>query len=97
MQPRLPYTNFGTKNKVPFFGVNERLPLLLALVMGLQHSLAMVGGVITPSIVGRYPLPYRLCVAICAAGGYLVHRILEICMRLVPSDKHFASCIWLLS
>mmetsp|Transcript_34845 Transcript_34845/g.98797 ORF Transcript_34845/g.98797 Transcript_34845/m.98797 type:complete len:671 (-) Transcript_34845:52-2064(-) len=36
---------------VPFYGPNDKLPLLLALLMGFQHSLAMVGGIITPPLL----------------------------------------------
>ncbi|GAA5885630.1 hypothetical protein JCM3774_001998 [Rhodotorula dairenensis] len=37
--------------KLPFFGPNERLPVLLALVLGLQHALAMVGGLVVPPLL----------------------------------------------
>lgn len=35
----------------PFFGLNDRLPIVLALLLGLQHSLAMLAGIITPPII----------------------------------------------
>jgi hypothetical protein len=35
----------------PFFGLNDDLPLLLALICGLQHALAMLAGLITPPIL----------------------------------------------
>jgi uric acid-xanthine permease len=31
--------------------VDEKVPILLSMMMGLQHSLAMVGGLITPPLV----------------------------------------------
>ncbi|KAG1674137.1 hypothetical protein FOA52_015768 [Chlamydomonas sp. UWO 241] len=34
-----------------FFGPNEPMPVFLMLVMGLQHALAMVGGIITPPVL----------------------------------------------
>lgn len=34
-----------------FYPHDEPLPLLLCLVMGLQHAFAMVGGLITPPYV----------------------------------------------
>ncbi|GAA5990421.1 hypothetical protein JCM10908_007363 [Rhodotorula pacifica] len=37
--------------KLPFFGPNEPLPVLLALVLGLQHALAMVGGLVVPPLL----------------------------------------------
>lgn len=35
----------------PFFGLNDRLPVFLAVLLGLQHALAMLAGVITPPII----------------------------------------------
>ncbi|KAI8149983.1 permease family-domain-containing protein [Fennellomyces sp. T-0311] len=35
----------------PFWGLNSRLPLGLAAVMGFQHALAMVSGVVTPLLI----------------------------------------------
>ena len=35
----------------PFYGLNDDLPLLLAITSGLQHSLAMLAGLITPPII----------------------------------------------
>ncbi|CDH51764.1 purine permease [Lichtheimia corymbifera JMRC:FSU:9682] len=39
------------KRHTPFWGLNSRLPLGLAAVMGFQHSLAMVSGVVTPILI----------------------------------------------
>jgi hypothetical protein len=48
--PNLPFT--GRKNVTgPFFGLNDKMPVLLALILGLQHSLAMLAGVITPGLI----------------------------------------------
>ncbi|KAF8947353.1 hypothetical protein BGZ47_009426 [Haplosporangium gracile] len=35
----------------PFFGLKDRLPLILAIVMGFQHALAMIAGVVTPALI----------------------------------------------
>lgn len=35
----------------PFFALNAKMPLLLALLLGFQHALAMLAGVITPPLV----------------------------------------------
>lgn len=45
--------NCGCKRKkeLNFYGKDEPIPLLLAMVMGLQHAFAMVGGLITPPYV----------------------------------------------
>ena len=34
----------------PFFGLDARMPLLLGLLLGLQHALAMLAGIVTPPI-----------------------------------------------
>ena len=40
-----------SKRAAPFFGLNERMPVLLALLLGFQHALAMLAGIITPPII----------------------------------------------
>ncbi|KAG0275738.1 hypothetical protein BGZ95_008427, partial [Linnemannia exigua] len=35
----------------PFFGLKDKLPLVLAIVMGFQHALAMIAGVVTPAVI----------------------------------------------
>jgi len=35
----------------PFYGKDEKLSLLVATVMGAQHALAMVGGIITAPLL----------------------------------------------
>ena len=39
------------KKKVNFYSKDEEIPLILALLMGLQHAFAMVGGLVTPPLV----------------------------------------------
>lgn len=53
--PELPYCTGGKKRAPPkFFGRDSFLGLLTALVMGLQHALAMIGGLTTvPLLIGR--------------------------------------------
>lgn len=48
--PSLPFLRKRAQ-AAPFFGLNDRLPVLLALLLGLQHALAMLAGVITPPII----------------------------------------------
>ena len=40
-----------SRRAAPFFGLNENMPVLLALLLGFQHALAMLAGVITPPII----------------------------------------------
>ncbi|CUS08797.1 unnamed protein product [Tuber aestivum] len=52
LTPDVPPFNRKYKDRVkPFYGIDERIPLLLTLLLGLQHSLAMVGGVVTPPLL----------------------------------------------
>lgn len=51
--PTLPFSIGGRKKRTmpPFFALESDLPLLLAVACGLQHSLAMLAGLITPPII----------------------------------------------
>ncbi|USP73486.1 hypothetical protein yc1106_00760 [Curvularia clavata] len=49
-RPNLPFMR-RERRAAPFFGLNDRVPVLLALLLGFQHSLAMLAGVITPPII----------------------------------------------
>lgn len=40
-----------SKQRAPFFGLQDRMPVILALLLGFQHALAMLAGVITPPII----------------------------------------------
>lgn len=42
-KPRLPFMKTERKG-APFFGLTDRMPVLLAMLMGFQHSLAMLAG-----------------------------------------------------
>ena len=53
--PALPFS-IGRKEpsrrrQPPFYGVDDELPLVLAMACGLQHALAMLAGLITPPII----------------------------------------------
>ncbi|XXH05306.1 Protoheme IX farnesyltransferase, mitochondrial [Hypoxylon texense] len=50
LRPSLPFMK-KTRQAAPFFGLNDKMPVVLALVLGLQHALAMLAGVITPPIL----------------------------------------------
>ncbi|GAB1317638.1 Uric acid-xanthine permease [Madurella fahalii] len=49
-RPNLPFMKKSDKPP-PFFGLNDRMPVVLALILGFQHALAMLAGVITPPII----------------------------------------------
>ncbi|CAB9506722.1 Putative purine permease C1399.01c [Seminavis robusta] len=48
--PNNPWST-APKKKLNFYAKDEKIPILLALVMGLQHAFAMVGGLVTPPLV----------------------------------------------
>lgn len=47
--PDIPFTNKTPKTQ-PFFGLNSEMPLFLGFLLGLQHALAMLAGVVTPRL-----------------------------------------------
>jgi len=50
--PRLlPYSKKHRSTVPPFFARRDRVALLVMLVMGLQHAMAMMGGIITPPLL----------------------------------------------
>ncbi|OZJ05414.1 hypothetical protein BZG36_02003 [Bifiguratus adelaidae] len=51
--PRIPCWRGERKKRrlPPFFGLHESLPLAVALIMGLQHALAMLSGIVTPPLI----------------------------------------------
>lgn len=48
--PRLPFSKTAARGP-PFFGLNQEMPVVLALILGFQHALAMLAGIITPPII----------------------------------------------
>ncbi|KAK3985644.1 putative uric acid-xanthine permease [Cladorrhinum sp. PSN332] len=49
-KPNLPFMKKSDKAP-PFFGLNDKMPVILALILGFQHSLAMLAGIITPPLI----------------------------------------------
>ncbi|KAI1474171.1 Xanthine/uracil permease [Daldinia eschscholtzii] len=50
LRPNLPFMK-RSRQASPFFGLNDKMPVVLALLLGLQHALAMLAGIITPPIL----------------------------------------------
>ncbi|KAF9474341.1 xanthine/uracil permease [Pholiota conissans] len=48
--PKLPFMHQANRSP-PFYALDDDLPLILAISSGLQHSLAMLAGLITPPII----------------------------------------------
>ncbi|KAI5458246.1 permease family-domain-containing protein [Mariannaea sp. PMI_226] len=49
-RPNLPFMKKPVQAS-PFFGVNDKMPVFLALLLGFQHALAMLAGIITPPLI----------------------------------------------
>jgi len=52
--PQMPFKccqKEGQTKSINFYSKDEKIPIFLTIIMGLQHSFAMVGGLITPPLV----------------------------------------------
>ncbi|KAG6003193.1 hypothetical protein E4U21_002270 [Claviceps maximensis] len=49
-RPNLPFMTQNT-HRSPFFGINDKMPVVLGMLLGLQHALAMLAGVIAPPLI----------------------------------------------
>ncbi|OAA80507.1 purine permease [Akanthomyces lecanii RCEF 1005] len=49
-KPNLPFMKKDPRPR-PFYGLNDDMPILLGLLLGLQHALAMLAGIVTPPIL----------------------------------------------
>ena len=74
-RPNLPFMK-KSRRASPFFGLNDSMPLVLAMLLGFQHALAMLAGIMTPPIIlsgqGGVNLPV-------AWQQYLVSTSLIVC------------------
>lgn len=51
-RPNIPFLRRkGARTSSPFFGLHDRMPVVLSALLGFQHALAMLAGVITPPIL----------------------------------------------
>lgn len=48
--PEIPFRKKAHKRQ-PFFGLNSDMPIFLGFILGFQHALAMLAGVVTPPIL----------------------------------------------
>jgi NCS2 family nucleobase:cation symporter-2 len=73
--PKLPFMKKPTQT-APFFGLNDKMPIMLGLLLGFQHALSMLAGLITPPIIlsgtGGANLPTE-------TAQYLVSTSLIVC------------------
>lgn len=51
-RPNIPFLRRkGASLSSPFFGLNDKMPVCLSLLLGFQHALAMLAGIISPPIL----------------------------------------------
>lgn len=48
--PNLPFMK-SQRRGAPFFGLEDRMPVVLGLILGLQHALAMLAGSMSSAII----------------------------------------------
>lgn len=90
--PEIPFTKRPPKTQ-PFFGLNSEMPVVLGLVLGFQHALAMLAGVITPPIIislaANLTLPTQqyLVSASLITSGLL--SVIQISRFRIPKTKYF--------
>lgn len=74
--PNIPFIR-KKKQAAPFFALNAPMPVFLALLLGFQHALAMLAGIITPPIIiageggvalGQADTQYLVSTALIVAG-----------------------------
>jgi len=49
-RPNIPFLK-KPRRASPFFGLHDPMPVVLALLLGLQHALAMLAGIMTPPLI----------------------------------------------
>ena len=48
--PSIPFVS-KTHKEQPFFGLDSEMPVVLGMILGFQHSLSMLAGIMTPPII----------------------------------------------
>jgi NCS2 family nucleobase:cation symporter-2 len=49
--PKIPFLKQKNEKEQPFFGLNSQMPVALGILLGFQHALSMLAGVVTPPII----------------------------------------------
>lgn len=90
--PEIPFTKKPPKTQ-PFFGLNSNMPVVLGFILGFQHALAMLAGVITPPIIISaaanldIKLQQYLVSASLISSGIL--SLIQISRFRIPKTKYF--------
>jgi len=82
--PTLPYGKGGSRKLPPFYGLHEDIPLLLAIICGFQHALAMLAGLITPPIIFASALALDA-----STSSYLISSSLIGCGKSLDRNKPY--------
>ena len=45
-----PFNKRYKQNAIPFYGLNDEVPILLTIILGLQHALIMIGSIVSPPL-----------------------------------------------
>lgn len=86
----------------PFFGLNDKIPVVLALLLGFQHSLAMLAGLITPPIILAGPgganlnaeqAQYLVSTALIVSGLLSVIQITRFHIFKTPYEQKFPNLL----
>ncbi|EEB09507.1 membrane transporter [Schizosaccharomyces japonicus yFS275] len=90
--PAIPFTK-RRPSQPPFFSLNDSVPLLMSVLLGFQHALAMVGGVTTPPrIIGsaanlsEKDLNYLVSAGLIASG---ILTLIQIARFHIPKTKYY--------
>lgn len=90
--PHIPFTKHKG-NPPPFFGVYDKMPILLACLLGFQHALSMMGGLVAASLLfaqmsnlGSLETEYLVSASLISAG---ILSLVQIKRFRVPYTKYF--------
>ncbi|WPK22965.1 hypothetical protein PUMCH_000188 [Australozyma saopauloensis] len=90
--PEMPFTKKPPKTQ-PFFGLNSEMPVVLGLLLGFQHALAMLAGVITPPIIISLAANLTLDVQQYLVSASLISSgllsLIQISRFRIPKTKYF--------
>lgn len=91
-KPTIPFTRFKS-NPPQFFALHSQPPLLLTVILGLQHAMAMMGGLVSPSLIyasvanlSTRDEEYLVSASLLGAGILTVIQVLRI---RIPYTKIF--------
>lgn len=99
--PNIPFMRKRPR-AAPFFGLNDKIPVVLALLLGFQHSLAMLAGLITPPLIlagsnGANLTPemsqYLVSTALIVSGLLSIIQITRFHIFKTPYEHNFSDSL----